>query len=78
LLTKYWDLVFFFNKDQSNFSISTTTANPSATLAQTSIYPVPKAKLPVSDFVLLGPSMPDMRDYVIYGVLLLLDGHNFK
>jgi hypothetical protein len=55
LLEEYWGFRFF-NKDQSNFSISTTTANPSATLVQTSIYPVPKAKLPVSDFVLLVPS----------------------
>jgi hypothetical protein len=55
LLEEYWGFRFF-KKDQSNFSISTTTANPSATLVQTSIYPVPKAKLPVSDFVLLVPS----------------------
>jgi hypothetical protein len=62
----------FPKKDQSNFSI-TTTANIAP---QTSIYPVPKAKLPVSDFVLFWPSMPDICVTMLFMVFCCCSGHN--
>jgi hypothetical protein len=68
---EYWGFVFpkislIF---QSHYNQSFRNIGPNVH------HPVPKAKLPVSDFVLLVPSPWHMRDYVIYGVLLLLDGH---
>jgi hypothetical protein len=53
-------LRFFPKKDQSNFQSPLQRQSFRNIGSQTSIYPVPKAKLPVSDFVLLVPSMPDI------------------